>query len=50
MSHHKKHLQSSKPNKTSASTNISLRGINLPALDRIVLKNNNSKLPAIGGI
>ena len=46
---HNKKPHLSKPHKTSASTNISLRGINLPALDRIVIKNNNNKLPAIGG-
>jgi hypothetical protein len=45
----KKPMHTSKQ-KTSASTNISLRGINLPALDRIVIKNNNNKLPSIGGI
>jgi hypothetical protein len=33
--------------KSSASTNNSLRGLNFPPLDRIVLKSNNNKLPVI---
>lgn len=33
--------------KSSSSTNNSLKGLNLPALDRIVLKSNNNKLPVI---
>lgn len=33
--------------KTSVSTNVSLRGINLPHLDRIILKNNSNKLPKL---
>jgi serine/threonine protein kinase len=36
--------------KTSASTNISLRGINLPALDRVVIKHSNHKLPVLAGL
>jgi len=33
--------------KTSVSTNISLRGLNLPHLDRLLIKNNSNKLPVL---
>ena len=46
--HPKKGL--SNKQKTSVSTNISLRGLNLPALDRVIVKNNHNKLPVIGGM
>lgn len=46
-SYSKINTQSGK-HKSNVSTNVSLRGLNLPALDRVVIKNNISKLPVIG--
>ena len=36
-----------KHTKSNVSTNNSLRGLYLPPLDRLILKNNQSKLPAV---
>ena len=33
--------------KSNVSTNNSLRGLNLPPLDRLIMKNNQSKLPVV---